>query len=414
MMDISDFKLTIAVWGMALMAFTAPAFAQKWTDRGEYDLALAIRAEGLAAKRLALLDEWKAKYPKTELREARWDLYLAEHQTAGAWTRMLQVASEIAAEAPDNLSGLYWTTLLAPTAKEPSPGILKTAEFAARRLATESAALFTAGRKPPSLTEAEWQQRRYEAEYLGCRALGWFAWQKGELETAEQALMKCLQSNPKQAELSAWLGMVLMLQKNEAKQVASFWHLARASAAEGQAGLPDAQRAGIRTLLDRSYAVYHGSAEGLDQLTKNALAQSMPPADFAVESAAVLAERKRQQEFKEANPELTLWLDLKKMLLAENGEAYFEQSLKATAVPKLKGTLIRYSPAARPKELVFGLAEPGVEEVVLQLDAPLAKAPEAGTVYFFEGLGVAFTKSPFLVTLRVENANLSVAPAPAK
>ena len=47
-------------------ASAAPAPA-KWTDRNEYDLVLTIRAEAAPQKRLALLDQWKAKYPKTEL-----------------------------------------------------------------------------------------------------------------------------------------------------------------------------------------------------------------------------------------------------------------------------------------------------------------------------------------------------------
>jgi hypothetical protein len=47
------------------------AAAAKWTDRNEYDLVLNIRAEAAPQKRLALLDQWKAKYPKTELHARR-------------------------------------------------------------------------------------------------------------------------------------------------------------------------------------------------------------------------------------------------------------------------------------------------------------------------------------------------------
>ena len=52
-----------------LAALSVPAAS--WTDRAEYDLVLGIRAELLPQKRLALLDTWKAKYPKSEYQQAR-------------------------------------------------------------------------------------------------------------------------------------------------------------------------------------------------------------------------------------------------------------------------------------------------------------------------------------------------------
>jgi hypothetical protein len=45
--------------------------AAQWTDRAEYDLVLAIRSEATASKRLALLEQWKAKYPASPQRQER-------------------------------------------------------------------------------------------------------------------------------------------------------------------------------------------------------------------------------------------------------------------------------------------------------------------------------------------------------
>src|SRR5260370_24096087 len=71
-------------------AFGSPA---KWTDRDEYDLVLNIRAEAAPQKRLALLDQWKAKYPKTELQQVRQELYLTAWQSLGDSPAMRAVAA---------------------------------------------------------------------------------------------------------------------------------------------------------------------------------------------------------------------------------------------------------------------------------------------------------------------------------
>ena len=43
----------------------------------------SIRAEAAPQKRLALLDQWKAKYPTTELQQVRQELYLSAWLSPG-------------------------------------------------------------------------------------------------------------------------------------------------------------------------------------------------------------------------------------------------------------------------------------------------------------------------------------------
>jgi len=78
-----------AIFAMAMPAAAAPA---KFTDRNEYDLVLTIRAEAATQKRLVLLDQWKAKYPKTELLQVRQELYFSAYQSLGDNVHMLSVA----------------------------------------------------------------------------------------------------------------------------------------------------------------------------------------------------------------------------------------------------------------------------------------------------------------------------------
>src|SRR5258706_3998422 len=92
-------------WGTFLLA--ACAQAASWTDRSEYDLVLNIRGEALPKKRLELLDQWKTKYPKTEFRQVRRELYFLSYEALADSTGMLATAREMLAEEPGNFIGLY-------------------------------------------------------------------------------------------------------------------------------------------------------------------------------------------------------------------------------------------------------------------------------------------------------------------
>jgi len=63
-----------------LLVLAISSAGSAWTDRSEYDLVLTIRSESTPQKRIELLDQWKLKYPKTELRQERRELYLATYQ----------------------------------------------------------------------------------------------------------------------------------------------------------------------------------------------------------------------------------------------------------------------------------------------------------------------------------------------
>jgi tetratricopeptide (TPR) repeat protein len=230
---------TIAL--LLLAALCAPA--ANWADRTEYDMALGVRAELLPLKRLALLDQWKAKYPKSEQAPARRELYFAAYQALGDSAHMLDIAAEIATAQPANPVGAYWLTVLLPEAGT-SP---------AERLALGEKAASTLVSGPNEL--------------IARRTLAWIYWQRSEYPKAEEQLRKCLALDPARAETSAWLGTVLALQQQPEKYVAALWQLARAAST-----LPADQKKPIAGVLDRLYTSYHGDAAGLDQLLTAAAA----------------------------------------------------------------------------------------------------------------------------------------------
>ncbi len=392
----------IAACLAALAIAVTPAIGapSKWTDRDEYDLVLNIRAEAAPQKRLALLDQWKAKYPKTELQQVRQELYLAAWQSLGDSPHMLAVAREMIAGGADTLVGLYWYTLLVPEAKEVSPDLLGAGEKAARQLLAGLDTYFAGGNKPAATTPEVWKKRRGEAEFLAHRALGWVQWQRADYAAAEAEFTKCLQQDPTRAEISAWFGTVLALDRQPANQIPALWQLARAASYRDAGALPDAQRRQLAPVLERLYVTYHGETTGLDQLRIASVAATFPPVGFDIESASAAALRKQDEELNRTNPQLASWIRIRRRLEMPDGEAYFAASLHNTPLPmRLKGTLLRTSPAGKPKELVLGVGDATAEEVILKLDAAFPNDADPGTVLEFEGTIDAFTKAPFTLTV---------------
>jgi len=394
------------------LAFTVSAMAAGWTDRSEYDLVLSIRSEASPQKRLALLDEWKAKYPATDLRQARNELYFAAYQSLGDSPRMLETAQAILAAQPDNLVGLYWCTLLVTQAKEPSPALLSTSEKAARQLLAGLNAAFSPEKKPPSIADDEWQKQKNAVELLAHRALGWIQWQRGEYAGAEPEFTQSLRLDPRDAEISAWFAIVLALEKQPEKQIPALWHLARAASLRDTGALPAAQRRQMDAALERLYISYHGETEGLDQLRSRSVESPFPPAGFNIESAASMAARRQEEELKRTDPERAAWLGIRKQLDADGGQDYFSSTLQKSPLPKLKGVLLRFSPAGKPQELVLSMTDAASADVTLKLTSPFPNEAEPGIALKFEGAAESFSRNPFQLTVSADPEKIEGWPEP--
>lgn len=384
-----------------LLVASAAAAAQAavWTDRSEYDLVLTVRSEATAQKQIALLDQWKAKYPQSELRQVRRELYLAAYQSMGDSAHMLETAREMLSEQPDNMVGAYWCTVLVPGAK-PSPELWSAGEKAARKL------LAGAGQSAP-----EWQKEKKSAALLAHRTLGWIQWQRGDYEAAEKEFAAYLQTEKDSAEISAWYGMTLAAQKAPEKVAPALWQLARAGALKEQGALADSQRRQVNALAERVYVSFHGDSEGLDQLRAAAAPSAFPPADFRIASFAEITARKAEEELKRTNPQLALWLNIRKQLEAPDGEKYFTETLHPAPLPKLKATVIRGTPADKPTEVFLGLSNGVTEEVVLKVASPLPFPAEPGTEIEFEGTAEAFSRTPFQLQVLSDKSKIDGWPA---
>jgi hypothetical protein len=402
----------VAAAMLAAVVSVAMARGQNWTDRSEYDIVLAVRSEAVPAKRLELLEQWKQKFPKSDLQQVRAELQLSAYESLGDTANMLKIAREMVAKDARSFVGLYWVTVLSPSLSDPSAEMLSQAAEAAGKFIAEIPNFFSPERKPPAMAGPDWQLQRTQAEIQARRTLGWVQWQRGAYDAAETEFRTVLRLDTAHTEMSSWLGVVLALQKTPEKQLEAIWHLGRAAYLDSGSSLTGAQRTEARSLLERVYGAYHGGLDGLDQIGMAAMAAVMPPADFRVETAQEAAIRKQEEELSRTNPELLAWIKIRRQLQGPDAQKNFE--VLAASTVRLKGFVLRHSPAKAPKELVIALQDPAVEELVLKLDSPLPGLAEPGTPIEFEARPVSFTAEPFLLYAEGEKERVTGWPVPSR
>ena len=318
---------------------------------------------------------------------------------------------------------------------DPTPDELTLGVNAAKALQETIPNFFTAANKPAGTTDARWAEGRTAMEKMAMRALTYpailaakpgadamdrYAVSKDvkECVAAESSYKKALEQYPEDAAIAYQLGRALRCQQaaSSRKVEEALYEFARAATLDPTLGGPMDPKA-LQTYLENAYILYHGSLEGIDRLMQQAKGSPLPPAGFAIETAAAMAAK--------FNPQLALWLAIKRGLEDADGVRYFENKLKDSAVPPMKGTLVEAKPACKSKELLVAIPLPDqqgnpVAEITLKLDAPLTGKPEAGATIQWTGVPKAFTKDPFMLTIEVEEAkweNLKTTPcgaAPAK
>jgi tetratricopeptide (TPR) repeat protein len=385
----------------SVFVLSLAAQTPQWKDgQTEWKMFDSAKNEADARKKLTLIDVWKEKYPDTDYKMVRLQLYLSAYQQLNDMPHLLATLGDMIRLDPKDLTVMSPFMYYAILSNDTGPAALEKAENVA------GAALANLDNKPATINEEQWPQAKRQIESLARQALGWVAMQRKQADAAEQEFGRSLAIDPNQAQVDFWLANTLRAAKTPEKTSQALFYYARAATMEGQGELVPQGRQKIDEFLRKAYVSYHGADEaGLNELKALAKAQATPPADFKIKAAGEIALEK-QQQFQKDNPQLALWLNVKRELTAADGARYFESSMKGALVQGLKGRLISAKPAVRAKELVVGLADPNTPEVTLKLDAPLKGQSEPGCDIEFEGVPSAFQPDPFMVTFDVEAAKI--------
>lgn len=404
---ISVLSLMLLALAPSLTFGQAPAPKQKKVkDQGEYDVYNAAVKEKDPAKKLQYLNQWTEKYPDTDFKEERLQLYDQVNQPA----KVMELGEKLLETEPNSLVAL--TLVAGNVQKLPNPSA---DQMAAAGKASQSLLDNLDSLKPAGTADAAWQQVRPRLVDLAKGTQLWIAGKPGEdalakkdYPAAEQAFTKALQQYPDNAQFAYKLGSTLVSARDPNKFPQAIYEIARAVATDpAKGGLPAATHKQVEDYLNRIYTQYHGADDaGLQQLKQLALASPLPPAGFTLKTAAQIAQEK-QQQFEQSNPELALWMKIKGQLVDTNGEQYFTDQLNNSAVPQLRGTLLEAKPECRPKELVVAVPLPDAQkplppEITLKLDMPLSGKPDLNSEFRWEGVPSAFAKDPFMLTMTVE------------
>jgi hypothetical protein len=426
-------------------------------DTNEYDIYNDVIKDSVAnppnpKKFLTDLDNWNQKYPGSDFKDNRTFYYVQAYRANNEPAKALDYAKPLLdrgvdglKEALDNpgtvLQMLFLTSALASAVSASgtaTPDELATGAKAAQMLTDFGKSYFVKENKPATMSDADWAAGLKQVDDQAQATLFQLAMApvvtalKGSPTdpstnaAAEAALRTVMEKYPNSGLVAAQLAQVSLKQQSVSpmKTQQALYYFARAvSLPVGTVGGLDAKgQKDLDDYLKRSYTVVHGSDEGLADLKELAAKSPTMPADFKIKTSSEISAA-AEEEFRTKNPQLAVWMGIKKSLADTGGEQYFETNMKGTMLAGengakfLKGTLLEAKPACRPKELLVAVplpnapGTPTAEITINVVDdqmkaAPLTGKPTVGGEIQFNGAPSAFTKEPFMLTLMAQKTDI--------
>lgn len=402
--------IAVMAFGVAQAPPAAPAKPQKVAkDQAEADLINSIAKDKDPAHQLQNLDKWTKDYPQTAFAAERQQQYLVTYGLLKDCRGESKIASGILKTDPNNEAALRSIISCIYQIKSPDASEFDTAEKAANYLVANADAVYSDAKKPAATTPADWHKFKLTMIAAAKHTIPYIDIQLKNVAKAEADLTKLLQDDSTDAQSSLMLGQVLFgeREKQPEKQPPAIFEFARAGVYDGPNALPAANRQQSLTSATKMYGIYHGSNEGWDKVAALAKANALPPADFNIKSTADLAKEKAEAEAAAdaADPVFATWKTIKAGLTGDGDAAYFDANVKDAELPpnsqKFKGKIVSMKPAIHPKTLVMAYKDPA-GDITLVLDMPLRGKMDIGSELEFEGQATAYTKAPFMLTLKID------------
>ena len=383
-------KTTFGVIAISALAAFMYAQAQEspYKDQGEFDISNTAVKETDPQKKIDALKAWEAKYPDSKLKSTR-DVMIAQSYLAIA-------------------TGAF--------GKTDGPA-LDAGQKAAQTIADNIDTWFSAAAKPAQATDDQWKQAKTQFDEQSHSVLGWVAMQKKDNKAAEAEFKKVLAIDPGAAQISYYLGNVIIRQSNINLYSEALYSLARAVTVTGAGALQPAAKGPAQTYLKKAYEGYHGDASGLDDLMKLASAKPLADPDFHIKSIKEISQAEAQdvEKFKAEHPDLYFWRNVIKKALTEQGDSYFA-TLKDVSLPPdgqaFKTFKAKVVSQTSPKELLVSIDEL-VGDATVKFDEPLKGEIAGGTEIQFKGIVESWTKEPFNLAFTIDDVKADISGLPA-
>lgn len=396
--------MAVMAIGMAQTPPAAPAADAKpqkvAKDQAEADLINATLKDPDPAKRLKELDKWTHDYPETAFATERQQAYLVTYSQLSNCKEASRVARDILKTNPTHDLSLRVIVGCIYQIKPPDATELDSAEKAANYLIEH----------PTKAADNAMSAKDWDAFILLCKnTIPFIDIQRKDMAKAEADLNKLLQSDPSDSQASYTLAGVLFEQRTQkpTNQPPAIFEYARAGAYDGPEAVAEAVRKDSMTRATRYYKAYHGADEGFDKVLALAKTNALPPADFNIKSTADLEKERLEAEAAAdaADPVFAIWKQIKAGLTGDGDAAYFDSTVKDVEFPpegkKFKGKIVSMKPTISPKTLVMAYKDPA-GDITLVLDTPLRGKMDIGSELEFEGQATAYTKAPFMLTLKID------------
>jgi tetratricopeptide (TPR) repeat protein len=394
----------------------AGAQTKNWKDRAEYDLYVKITQTNDPKARLELLNTWQDKYPTTDYSKER-SIYFVVTLSALAQSDptqrqpLITKAQELLKSDPENLRALLAITQFGPAVggNSPSPDLLSQVDSAAHEALKVVDTTFDASKKPANVSQADWDKAKVGSIALAQNSIAWVAMNKKDNAAAEQAYVASLTANPDQGNISAALARLLY---DDKKVPDALFEYARAAQYSGPGlAVPASGRTQLLDFFNRAYKGYHGSADGADKILEQAKTTALPPSGFTIGSAADAA-NKEMDAIKArlaSDPAFSLWYSIRQSLTGDQGEDFFNKSMKGAEVPggangvqNFSGTVISIDPPDKPTKVTLGVDDPTKADATLTFTKPLPASAldkiKVGEKLEFSGVAESYTKDPFMLT----------------
>ena len=386
---------------------------KKVKDQAEFDLIQAIQKEPDAKKRVDLVQQWMDKYPTSEFKSERLQTMVVTQQAAGNLPGMRASALELIKESPKVILGYQFVNLFAPTMNDKSETALADSEKAALGMLD----LLKTAPKPANLTDAQWEAEKKAHQVSALRSLAFVKLTRNDFVGAEGQYLEILKVAPGMADVSQLAGYAVFKQKNAERQAIGLFHYARAATFSGAGALNEAGKKSAMDSFKRNYVLLRENDSKMDEFMALTKDTAIPPEGLSIKMVSTeMAEA--LEKLKETNPQLALWITVKKELVSAGGEAYFADSLKDRGLPKLKGKVISHTPALRPTKVVIALENDKDGEMTLVFAPALPGKADPGTeIEFADGTAKSFIKDPFMQTVSVDPGSVTgwpVAVPPAR
>src|ERR1051326_8573856 len=94
----------VVALGLVSLFDVAQQEGAQWKDQQEYDMYNAVLKESDPKKKLALINAWKDKYPDTQYKQARLQLYLNAYVQLNDFPNVLATLNELLGMNPKDLA----------------------------------------------------------------------------------------------------------------------------------------------------------------------------------------------------------------------------------------------------------------------------------------------------------------------